>query len=290
MNLNKIKEFYYVARAENITKAAQQLNISQPAISRSMQIFEYQLGCKLFVRCPRGLKLTEQGERVYEFACRVIEEAHLIGKTIKVNALEGDLLIAISPYLSGSWLIKKLKNYLSFHSEIRLKILDQLNYLKPGEFDVLIDFDVLTGSAIKHVLLKSNMGLFASPAYLKKFGTPQQLDDLDKHQLISYSEHSKFPYNAKEPWLLKVGKNYGNHRRPYLKVPSLEGLLSAASEDLGIVELPRDLREIKERGLVPVCANMIGPEIEISFTYPNELKERANIHSLKDYLLDGSVI
>jgi DNA-binding transcriptional LysR family regulator len=284
MNLNRIKEFYHVAKAENITRAAEQLNISQPAISRSMQLFEHQIGCKLFVRGPRGLKLTSQGEKVYEFACRVIEEAHLIGKTIKVNTLEGDLTIAVSPYLSGSWLIKKLKNYLSLHCEIRLKILDQIDDLNPGEFDVLIDFDVFTAGAVKHIFLKSKMGLFASSTYLKKFGVPKQLEDLDHHHLISYSEHRKLPYNSKDPWILSIGKNYGNPRRPYLKVSTLEGLLSAACDDLGIVELPHDLTEIKENGLIAVLPRLRGPEIELSFTYPSELKERANIRSLKEYL------
>lgn len=290
MNLNRIKEFYHVAKAENITRAAEQLNISQPAISRSMQLFEYQIGCKLFVRGPRGLKLTSQGEKVYEFARRVIEEAHLIGKTIKVNTLEGDLTVAVSPYLSGSWLIKKLKNYLSLHCEIRLKILEQIDDLDPGESDVLIDFDVFTAGSVKHVLLKSNMGLFASSVYLKKFGTPKNHEDLDKHQLISYSEHRKLPYDDKDPWLLKIGKGYSNFRRPYLKVSSLEGLLSAACDDLGIIELPCDLTEIKERSLVPVLPGLIGPAIELSFSYPSELKERANICSLKEYLINESLI
>lgn len=288
MNLDKIKEFYYVAKAGNITKAALELNISQPAISRTIQIFEYQTGCKLFVRCAKGMKLTPEGEKVYEFAYRIIEEAKLLGKTIRTNALEGDVAIALSPYLSGSWLIRKLKNYFPMHSDIKLKVLDHVDAPNPNDIDVMIGFDVVfTRDAIKHVLLKSNMGLFASSAYLEKFGAPQNLKDLDRHFIISYSEHHKLPYKEKDPWALKIGKDYGHYRQPHLRVSSLDGLLSAACDNLGIVELPCDLTEIKEKGLIAVLPDLRGPEIEISFVYPQELKERANIRSLREYLLMG---
>ena len=142
MNLDRIKEFYHVAKAANITRAAHELNISQPALSRSIQLFEHEIGCNLFIRCARGMKLTPGGEKVYKFACRIIEEANLLGKTLKTNALEGDITIALSPYLSGTWLIRKLKHYLPLHSNIKLKILDYVDTPNPNDIDVMISFDV----------------------------------------------------------------------------------------------------------------------------------------------------
>ena len=57
--------FYYVAKYENITKAAMVLKSSQPNVTRIIHILEDQLDCRLFLREPRGLKLTEEGKRLY---------------------------------------------------------------------------------------------------------------------------------------------------------------------------------------------------------------------------------
>ena len=63
------KIFYYVAKYENITKAAMVLKSSQPNVTRIIHILEDQLDCRLFLREPRGLKLTEEGKRLYANIC-----------------------------------------------------------------------------------------------------------------------------------------------------------------------------------------------------------------------------
>lgn len=291
MNLDRIKEFYHIAKLENITKASRELNVSQPALSRSMQLFEQHLGVLLFVRCPRGMKLTLEGERVYEFARRIIEEASLLGKTIKANHMEGELTIAASPYLGGTWLLKKLKGYLQLHTEIRLKLLERADPPKAGEVDAMVGFEVPdTSDFVKHVLFRSPLGLFASPVYLEKNGAPESLEDLDGHALISYSEPPRAPYKDKDPWILALCKSCGGYKTPYLRTPSLEGLMTAACEGFGVTELPRDLAEIKERGLIPVLPHLQGPEVEFAFAYPQQLKHRAAVRALRDYLAEDGLI
>lgn len=287
MNFGKIKDFYSVAKTGSLTRAAYELNTSQPALSRSIQIFEYQLGCTLFIRYARGLKLTPEGEKVYEFACKFIEEANLIDKTIKSNTLEVNLEIALSPYLSGTWLIKKLKNYLLMHPKVKIKVSDHVDGYQFHDGDIMIGCEVLVPSdAIKHTLLKTYMGLFATKEYLDKVGIPKDIQSLKDHYFISYSDHIKLPYKEKGPWLLKLGHNLYSH----LKVSSLEGMIRGASEHLGIVELPCNLKETEESGLIRVLPSLKGPEITLSFFYPPELKEQANICSLKDYLLTAGLI
>ena len=70
--------FYYVAKYENITKAAMVLKSSQPNVTRIIHILEDQLDCRLFLREPRGLKLTEEGRRLYAhvaIACQHLLDA-----------------------------------------------------------------------------------------------------------------------------------------------------------------------------------------------------------------------
>ena len=65
--------FYTVANHKNITKASEELNISQPAISKSIKNLEEQLGGSLFVRTKRGVILTEEGKEFYNYIKQAIE-------------------------------------------------------------------------------------------------------------------------------------------------------------------------------------------------------------------------
>ncbi len=65
INFEHYKIFYYVAKYENITKAATALGSNQPNVTRIMKLLESQLGCRLFVREPRGISLTKEGELLY---------------------------------------------------------------------------------------------------------------------------------------------------------------------------------------------------------------------------------
>ena len=64
-NLSSYRIFYAVANTENISRAAKELYISQPAISKSIQKLEENLGVKLFERSSRGVTLTPEGELLY---------------------------------------------------------------------------------------------------------------------------------------------------------------------------------------------------------------------------------
>ena len=64
ISLELYKVFYTVAKHKNITKASKELLISQPAISKSIKNLEQQLGGNLFVRTKRGVKLTEEGQKL----------------------------------------------------------------------------------------------------------------------------------------------------------------------------------------------------------------------------------
>ena len=71
--------FYTVANNGNITKASEELNISQPAISKSIKNLEEQLGGQLFVRTKRGVVLTEEGKEFYNYIRQAIEYINTCG-------------------------------------------------------------------------------------------------------------------------------------------------------------------------------------------------------------------
>ena len=73
INLDLYKVFYHVAKNKNITKAANELNITQPGISKAIKNLEEQLGCSLFIRTKSGVILTDEGKVFFDQIKQAIE-------------------------------------------------------------------------------------------------------------------------------------------------------------------------------------------------------------------------
>ena len=67
MNYDYFRIFYYVGKHKNITRAANELYSSQPALTRAIQNLERELGCRLFVRTKTGVEFTNEGQRLFEY-------------------------------------------------------------------------------------------------------------------------------------------------------------------------------------------------------------------------------
>ena len=123
-NLNYYKAFYMVAKYKNISKAADALFISQPAISKSLSRLEENLGCTLFSRTSRGVSLTADGEILYErireaFAAIEAGEEELRHRT---ELGIGQLRIGVSTTLCKYILLPYLQNFIRQHPHIRITI------------------------------------------------------------------------------------------------------------------------------------------------------------------------
>ena len=100
-NLSSYRIFYTVANTGNISKAAKELYISQPAISKSIQKLEESVGCRLFSRRSRGVVLTDEGQLLYEHVKTAFETLTLGEEKLKrsIELGVGHLKIGVSATL-----------------------------------------------------------------------------------------------------------------------------------------------------------------------------------------------
>ena len=100
-NLSSLSDFYTVANTGNISKAAKELYISQPAISKSIQKLEESVGCRLFSRSSRGVVLTDEGQLLYEHVKTAFETLTLGEEKLKrsIELGVGRLKIGVSATL-----------------------------------------------------------------------------------------------------------------------------------------------------------------------------------------------
>ena len=112
MNLHHLAIFHAIARSGSLTVAAERMHISQPAISRQLKWFENSLGVVLFERLPRGMRLTQAGEILRDYAARIFDMERAAAAAMRdiVNIDGGELLIGasntIGTYLLPAWLVE----------------------------------------------------------------------------------------------------------------------------------------------------------------------------------------
>ncbi len=165
-NLSSYHIFYAVSNTGNISKAAKELYISQPAISKSIQKLEENLGVKLFDRSSRGVTLTPEGELLYAHVKSAFETL-AIGedKLRRCMALGiGQLTIGVSATLCKYVLLPYLKDFIKKYPHINISIAchstnQTLKLLEDGKLDV---------------------GLIGKPAHIKNidFYSLRQIEDI----------------------------------------------------------------------------------------------------------------
>jgi DNA-binding transcriptional LysR family regulator len=288
---DKIKLFYYVATHKNITSAANFLNVSQPALSRSIQILEHTLKTKLFQRIPRGLILTKDGEILFETAKRIVLELSHADMMLNDSDIpRGTLKITTTTALANLWLIEYIPGFLKMYPEMKLTILgnDQELDLTVRQADVAIRPAMLhQPDLIQKYLMTWHLKLYASSSYLKEFGVPKSPEDLNYHHLITFAdEDSTSPYGNIN-WLLRLDAPLNQLREPYLSINSTQGLRRAAEAGLGIAAISEEYPGLKESNLIQVLPDIKGPEIDIYYVYPGQLKHSKRVTVFGEYLLNA---
>ena len=142
-NLSSYRIFYTVANTGNISKAAKELYISQPAISKSIQKLEENLGCKLFSRSSRGVVLTDEGQLLYGHVKEAFETLTLGEDKLKrsIDLGVGHLQIGVSSTLCKYLLLPYLKEFIRQNPHISISIScqstnDTLKLLEDNKIDI----------------------------------------------------------------------------------------------------------------------------------------------------------
>ena len=124
MNLHHLEIFHAVAETGSISACAERMHISQPAISRQLKEFESRLGVALFERMPRGMRLTEAGELLRDYATRLFEIAHTAQAAVRelAEATHGHLAIGASNTIGTYILPRLLAMFRVRHPDIQISM------------------------------------------------------------------------------------------------------------------------------------------------------------------------
>lgn len=286
LDWDKLRIFHAAAKMGSFTHAGDMLGLSQSAVSRQVAALERELDVSLFHRHARGLVMTEQGELLFQTVQEVISKLD----TARVRLGEsrqkpsGDLRITTNFGIGTGWLTPILGEFLNLYPDIRLHLLltdDELD-LATREADAAIRLQEPTQpDLIRRPLFTVHLHLYASVDYLRQYGEPRSVEDLDKHRILSF-ELTTAAYLDDLNAAMLIGRDPKNPRRPVFSVTSIIALHKAVENGFGIAVLPDYLKTSK---LVQLMADIIMPELNCFLVYPEQMKNVARMQAFRDFLV-----
>lgn len=235
---HSIRVFIEVADRNGFAAAARSLNMSPPAVTRSVSQLEEQLGTRLFIRTTRSVRLTESGQRFLEDARRILhdlEEAEeaAVGSHSKPR---GELSITASVLFGRMFVTPILGQFLDLHPQLTARTLyvDRVVNLMDEGLDVAIRIGELPDSSLMATRCGSvRQVMFASPDYIKKYGSPQRPKDLSNHTLIQ-----SMPISSSNDWVFqKNGKPISIQIEPRIRMNTNDAVIEMALCGKGIARL-----------------------------------------------------
>jgi len=288
MDWDKLKVFHAAAEAGSFTHAGEQLGLSQSAVSRQVSALEQELKVPLFHRHARGLILTEQGDLLFRTAHEVLMklEAARAKLTDSREKPNGELRVTTTVGLGINWLTPRLGEFLDLYPDVRITLIttDEQLDLAMREADVAIWLRQPTQpDLIQRKLFSVKFHAYASPDYLKRYGTPRSPEDLDKHSILTLGGATP-NYLQSVRWLLSAGRAGREARTPRLMINNILGLLRACQRGVGVAMLPDYIVE-EDGGVVQLFTETDSFAYDAFFVYPEEMKSVARIQVFRDFLV-----
>ncbi len=287
MDWDKLKIFHAVAEAGSFTNATVNLNLSQSAISRQIQSLEQDLKVQLFERHARGLTLTENGEYVFKTAHEVISKLKEVETSLgdQKNKPTGKLTITTVRSFGTHWLTPRIEEFMRLNPEVEIELIFEDKELDLSTRQADIGIFMRRPKQLNYIqkkLIDINYHIYGSPKYLEKHGYPKTINDLNKHNFISFGRGAPSPvYNP--DWALKLGMKDNKKRKTVMRVNSVYGLLLAVQSGVGLAAIP-DYLTVKQPNIVKVLPSVQGPTTEAHFVYPQSLKNVARVQAFRNFL------
>ena len=252
INYDYYRIFYYVAKYKNFTQAAVALMSSQPNVTRTIKNLEDEIGCTLFVRSNRGVKLTPEGEKLYAHIRIAVEHIEMGEEQLSMDRMlqRGTISIGASEVALRCFLLPVLNAYHRLYPGVCLRILNQptpqpISALRNGSVDIAV---VTTPTGDTKSLQVRKVKEYREIAvcgtdFFKLTEKTISLHELAKNSIISPGIGTK-TYDFYCDWFL----GNGLHFTPNIEVATADQVLPLVKNNLGIGFVPEDFLKDEDSG------------------------------------------
>ncbi len=247
INYNHYRIFYYVAKYGNLTQAAAALVNSQSNITRTIKMMENELGCTLFVRSNRGVKLTPEGETLFAHVRIAVEHLQAGEEALssQKSALGGTISIGTSNVALRCFLLPVLKEFRLHNPRVHLRVSNHstpqaVAALKSGAVDLaLVTTPVDEQRSLKITNVKRvEYVAVCGTAFAELADRPITLAELTAYPLVSLGAHTK-TREVHEQWFAAHGLTF----TPEIEAYTSDQILPFVKNNLGIGLVPAEVLE-----------------------------------------------
>ena len=288
-NLELYKVFYTVAKCGSLTKAAEELYISQPAVSQAIKQLETQLGTTLFNRLHKGMELSVQGgELVFsdvEHALQLLDGVEERLREMKRSAT-GTLRIGASETIFQYVLAEKIVEYHKMYPQVKIELVSDVSpkiveLMKTDRCDVgFLNLPIAQDDAITvtdSIFLLNDI-FIAGDAFRELKDRKLSLRDLQKYPLLLMQEHT-----AAREVLNHFTESHGVKFRPAVEVDSWGFMKRLVVNGMGVGCIPREysLNKLKDGSLFEVQVSPPLPARSVGMAIP---KNKNSTYSLRAFM------
>lgn len=251
MDLRQLRYFVAVARERNFTRAAEQLNIAQPPLSRQIQLLEEELGVVLITRTSRPVKLTDAGRLLYEQALQVLGRVDQMKDATRRVGMNRNRVLSIGFVASTLYgglpvLVRKLRQNAP---ELDIQLLEMLSIqqvaaLKEGRIDIGFGRMRHNDPNVVATTLREERLVVALPqdSVLAQDEGPIRLSVIADQRLIVYPKEPRPSYADQ---VLSLLQEEEIRPRDVLEVREIQTALGLVAADSGVCIIPSSARQMR---------------------------------------------
>lgn len=282
--LNSLKAFEAAARLLNVTAAAQELCVTQGAVSKQIRQLESRLNIGLFERRPNGIVLTVAGQQYLPFVSAALDSLDTATEQLKRGGHQRErLLLSVTPSFTSSWLISRIHDFEQQFPHIQVDLIsgDGKPEFSGSEVDLAIRCLLPERAGQYHrVLLNERLLLVASPELLAGRVMQQPLDVLQHRLLTQTTRPGMWDEFLQQLGIEGMQAHHGAGFEHFFMS------IKAAEESLGLGLIPDFLAQesISKGQLV----NPLGLSVMSGFAYylfcPGYKAEQLKVMQFRDWL------
>ena len=291
--MNALRAFEAVSRLGSVSKAAEELCVSQGAVSQQVRNLEDHLGCELFIRSANSFVLSEHGEDFAGVVQKALGSISLAASEVRQEVSQHTLTISVSPGLADKWLMSQLGNFWELYPDITLALDKSLNNatFRNDGIDAAIRFGDGNFSDLNSVyLFTPRKFAVASPGYIAEYGKIEDMTNPKHHRLINCDYGSKELNALCGQWEDLVADDYPGLEEQIIKLPDEQQVLNAAIHGRGIALTPNHLLsdEIETGNLVFASNQAVEISLGYYFVWPKDARPDSELDAFRDWLVEIS--
>lgn len=243
--IGHLRAFLAVARHLNFRAAAEELALTQSAVSRQIQSLEDEVGLPLFLRHTRAVELTSAGAQLQRAFTPAVERIDTAVRSVRQSAGRKSVSVTTWASFAAMWLIPRLEDFQRQHPDIDIRVdtSDNLVDMDTTDVDLALRYSRPT-AALRGAteLFGEQLAVVASPWLLQSASTPQQPGDLADWSLIEATDADQHPHLqwlSWHRWLRDQGcADLQPRRWVYLRYAHQIGQAALAGQGLALMRLP----------------------------------------------------